>query len=73
MTHFEKYSKVWIEQNKPGLYMNPVGALHKVLVYFQGCWMEKFVELSNISLRNKDISSIIFEDRINTIKFERIE
>lgn len=69
---FEKYDKIWWN-GKPGLYMNLVGNLCKVLVFDNGCWLEKFVEASQLSERTVDISKIIYAHRIQTIQFERID
>ena len=69
---FHKYSKIWLN-GQPGLYMNFVGSLCKVLVFVDGTWMEKFVEFTQLSTRHTNISETIFKQRKNSLDYRRID
>lgn len=68
---YYKYKKVWCN-NKPGLYVAPFKDTHKILVYFDGCWMEHFVFESSLKDRKVNISKYIFKERMKTLQYERI-
>lgn len=68
--------KVWctINDNKlPGLILTESGSLYRCYVYVNGLWHELYLPKTDVTIRELNISKIIYEDRMKLTDFDRIE
>lgn len=71
---FSKFDKVWCEDKYPALYDKKISNnIHRVWIYFEGFWEEKFVTIDKLKKRTTNISNQIYEFRKRTLQYERIE